>query len=165
MRSKTIGMLVIGLSVLVGLFVLSYTRDTKEQEDTSCFKSECAGVYSSLNTAHLGLGVLIALLSLGVYLVFFSRGEQALLDYIEHEKSTLNHEDKLKIVHMMLDENEQKVFDAIRGHEGITQQMIRIKTSLSRSTVSEILSGFEKKHLISRVDKGKTYSVFLTKDI
>jgi uncharacterized membrane protein len=86
------------------------------------------------------------------------------LDYIENKKSTLDHDEKLKIVHMMLDENEQKVFDAIRDQEGITQQMIRIRTNLSKSTVSEILSTFEKKHLISRVDKGKTYSVFLTKD-
>jgi uncharacterized membrane protein len=164
MRSKTIGLLVIGFSVLVGLFVLSYTRDTERQEETGCFKQECAGVYSTFNTAHLGLGLLIALLSLGVYLVFFSRGEQALLDYIENKKSTLDHDEKLKIVHMMLDENEQKVFDAIRDQEGITQQMIRIRTNLSKSTVSEILSTFEKKHLISRVDKGKTYSVFLTKD-
>lgn len=166
MQNKKVGFVIIALTVLVSLLLLTYISKTKDAgEQTGCVKSECSGFLATLSSANIGLGLLFGLLSLGIYLVFFSRGEQALLDYIEKEKVNINRDEKLRIIGMLLDSNEKKVFDAIRENDGITQQMIRIKTNLSKSTVSEILSTFEKKNLISKVNKGKTYSVFLTESI
>ena len=166
MQNKKVGLVIIVLTVLVSLFLLSYIGKTKDTgQQSGCMKTECSGFLMTLSSANVGLGLLFGLLSLGVYLVFFSRGEQALLDYIEKERTHIGREEKLRIIGLLLDPNEKKVFDAIREHEGITQQMIRIKTNLSKSTVSEILSTFEKKHLINKVNKGKTYSVFLTETV
>lgn len=166
MQNTKVGLVIISLSILIGLFLLSYIDDTKQTgEQEGCVQNECAGFLATMSSAHIGLGLLFGLLSLGLYLVFFSKGERALLEYIEQEKAHLGTDEKLRLVGMLLDPNEKIVFDAIREHEGITQQMIRIKTNLSKSTVSEILSAFEKKQLINRVAKGKTYSIFLTKSI
>ncbi|MEK6840316.1 MAG: MarR family transcriptional regulator [Nanoarchaeota archaeon] len=166
MQNTKIGLIIIGLSILIGLFLVNYIDDTRQAgEQEGCAKSECAGFLATMSGANIGLGLLFGLLSLGAYMVFFSKGERALLEYIEKEKAHLGSDEKLRIVGMLLDPNEKMVFDTIREHEGITQQMIRIKTNLSKSTVSEILSAFERKQLISRVVKGKTYSIFLTKSI
>ena len=166
MQNTKIGLIIIGLSIFVGLFLLSYIDDTRDTgREEGCVQSECAGFLATFSSAHIGLGLLFGLLSLGVYLVFFSKGERALLEYIEREKTHLGTEEKLRIISMLLDQNEKRVFDTILEHEGITQYMIRVKTNLSKSTVSEILSSFEKKNLINRIAKGKTYSIFLTKDI
>ncbi len=166
MQNKKIGTLIIVLTIVSGLFLLSYLEKTKSTgKDSGCIKSECSGVFAIMNSANIGLGLLFGLLSLGIYLVFFSKGEQALLEYIEREKASLGKEEKLRVIAMLLDPNEKKVFDVIRENEGITQHMIRIKTDLSKATVSEVLSAFEKKNIINKVSKGKTYSVFLTENI
>jgi len=166
MQNKKIGFVIIALTVLVSLFLLSYIGKTRDNEEQSgCAKTECSGFLMTLSSANIGLGLLFGLLSLGIYLVFFSRGEQALLDYIEKERTNIGREEKLRIIGLLLNQNEKIVFDAILENEGITQQMIRIKTNLSKSTVSEILSTFEKKHLVNRVNKGKTYAIFLTETI
>lgn len=166
MQNTKIGLIIIALSILVGLFLLNHIDDTKQTgQREGCVRTECAGFLATMTGANIGLGLLFGLLSLGIYLVFFSKGERALLEYVEKEKAHMGTDEKLRIISLLLDPNEKKVFDTIHEHEGITQQMIRIKTNLSKSTVSEILSSFEKKQLINRVAKGKTYSVFLTKDI
>ena len=45
--------------------------------------------------------------------------------------------------------------------EGILQNALRIKTALSKATVSQILADFEKKNIIAKEPKGKTYAVYL----
>lgn len=167
MDNKKIGLTIIVLSIIL-FFILSSFMGGVENRATqaSCYENkECKSLGTALNYSHLGVGIMFALFSLGVYLIFFSRNEQALLDKLEKEKDNFVREDKLKIIAMMLDKNEQKVFDVIKEQEGITQNMIRFKTDLSKGSVSQILSNFEKKNLVKREPNGKTYSVYLIKDI
>ena len=63
-----------------------------------------------------------------------------------------------------MDDNERKVLKAIKEQEGITQSTLKFRTDLSKAKVSQILTDFEKKHLIKRESKGKTYSVYLTEN-
>ena len=62
-----------------------------------------------------------------------------------------------------LDENEKKILKAIHEQYGIEQNTLVLRTDLSKSKVSLVLSDFEKKNLIKRVKKGKTYQIFLKK--
>ena len=94
-------------------------------------------------------------------MLIFGRTEERLLQQLEQQKQQLSREDKLKIVALLLSENEKKIFNLILEHEGITQNTLRIKTDLSKATVSQILADFEKKNIIKKESKGKTYAVFL----
>ena len=167
MDKYKIGVTVLVISLILGMVVLNLIGTTKQSADNDgCFKDKKCGVLAStLNASHLAIGLLSALFALGVYLIVFARSEHSLLKKLEKEQHNLAREDKLMIIKMVLDGGEQKVFDAVLAQDGITQQTLRYRTDLSKSKISEILSGFEKKKLIFPEKKGKTYSIHLMADI
>ena len=168
MRITTkIGVIVVVIAALFGGVLFNLIGTTKQEAATSeCYqKKECAQAASALNATNIGIGLLFGLFFLGLYLIIFAHGEPALFRHLEREKSYLKAEEKLKIIHMLLDENERKVFDAITHEDGVSQQMLRYRTDLSKSMISEILSRFERRDLITRVPAGKTYSIFVKRPI
>ena len=68
---------------------------------------------------------------------------------------------KFELILKAMDENEKNMLKAIKEQEGITQSTLRYRADLSKAKVSQILTGFEKKNLVRRTAKGKTYSVHL----
>lgn len=166
-NTQKVGIVVVVLAVLFGIVLLNLIGKTKQQaQGAECYqKRECGTFAATLNSTNIGVGLLFGLFFLGAYLLLFSRSEQELLKHLEREKKHLQHEEKLTIIRMLLDTQEQSVLDTIRQEEGITQQMLRYRTALSKAMVSNILSRFEKKDLIMRVPKGKTYAVYLKRAI
>ena len=166
MQNKKIGVVVIILAVLIGAVLLNlFSNANVKNEEASCIKNkECQTISNALNLSNLGIGFLFGLFFLGLYLIVFDRSDVA-IKQLDYQKDKLEREDKLRIINMMLTPNEKSVFNAILEQDGITQQTLRIRTNLSKSTVSEILSDFEKKNMVKRVSKGKTYSVHLTNSI
>ena len=73
-------------------------------------------------------------------------------------------EDKFELMLKAMDDNEKKVLKAIKEQSGITQSTLKYRTDLSKAKVSQILTDFEKKHLIKREEKGKTYAVYLAEN-
>lgn len=167
MDNKKLGVIVLVLGLLIGLVLLNYISNTKTTtKEAGCYQNtECEQQAIILNMSHLGIGIIFAILSLGFYLIFFNKPEYALFKKIEEEKDRMLREDKLKIISLLLDKNEQKVLEEIRRQEGITQSTLKFKTDLSKSKLSSILKEFENKNLIRREAKGKTYSVYLTEDL
>jgi len=166
MQNRKLGVVIIVLTVLVGGVLLNLLSNTNaKSEEASCIQNkECQTISSAIGISNLGIGFLFGLLFLGLYLIVFDRSDVA-IKQLDYQKDNLKKEEKLKIINMMLTQNEKSVFNAIMEQEGITQQTLRIRTNLSKSTVSEILSDFEKKNMIKRVSKGKTYSIYLTSNI
>ena len=78
--------------------------------------------------------------------------------------TTYQENDKFSLLLRPLDDSQKKVLMAIKEQEGITQSTLRFRTDLSKSKVSQILTDFEKKNLVERKAKGKTYSVFLAEN-
>ncbi len=167
MNSKVIGLTLLALSLLLFVFLFSFIQrvETNVVEQSCYTTDECKQLGATLSYSHLVVGMLFSIFSLGLYLVFFTRSEQALLEKLDREKNNLVREDKLKIVAMMLDPNEQKVFHALEEREGITQHLLQLKTNLSKATISQILSQFERRRLVKREPEGKTYRVYLLQEI
>ena len=163
MDKRKIGGTILVLSLLLGFAVVFLINDSQQSgTEKGCFQNqECSIITATLTTSHLGIGLLFAFFSLGIYLIFFGRTEEALLRQLQEQKEHLTREDKLKIISLLLSDNERKVFETILQQEGITQNTLRIKTDLSKAAVSQILADFEKKQLIKREAKGKTYAIYL----
>ena len=60
-----------------------------------------------------------------------------------------------------LTKEEQEVMKLAKEEEGITQAMMRIKTNMSKTKLSFVLSDLEKKELIKKEIAGKTNKIYL----
>ena len=165
MDNKKIGYTLLGLSVAIGAILTSFISNTQSKYAAMCSPSpECSALTTTLNLSHLAIGILAALLSLGIYLIFFNKSEEAILKRLEDENTSILKDEKFNILTKALNQHETKVLSIVKEQPGITQNTLRLKADLSKSLVSQILSSLEKTNIIKREVKGKTYSIFLTED-
>ena len=163
MENKKLGIIILAISIATGVLAFSFMGLLNAQTTSlQCYPTkECQRVESLMGLSHVAVGLISFIGALGFYLLFFSTSEEAILRRLEEEKNMKIEGDKFELVLKGLDENEKKVIKAIKEQDGITQTTLRYRTDLSKSKVSQILTDFEKKHLINREAKGKTYSVYL----
>lgn len=167
MENKKLGSILLLLGLAMAGVILTYNLNLqRDYAQHFCAPTmQCQEVGSLLSITNFAFGLVFAVLSLGFYLLFFNKGEEAILRRLEEEKTRKLLEDKYNIIVKILDENEKRVLDAVREQEGIGQNTLRLRTGLSKAKVSQVLSDFEKKNLIRREAKGKTYAVYLTEAI
>lgn len=105
--------------------------------------------------------MLAAILSLGLYLIFFEKSQKAIISTLEKQKQIQSEDEKFNILLKGLSEEEQKIIKAVKEQDGITQQTLRLRVDMHKSKLSILLSNLEKKGLIKRIDEGKTNKVYL----
>ena len=163
MENKKLGFVILSISVASAVVSLAFMGVLGRQTSSlQCYPTtECQRVESLLGLSHVAVGLISFIGALGVYLLFFSTSEEAILRRLEQEKNMKIESDKFDLVLKAMDENEKKVLKAIKEQDGITQSTLKFRTDLSKSKVSQILTDFEKKSLVKREVQGKTYSVHL----
>lgn len=163
MENKKLGMVILSISAAAAVLAFSFMGILGKQTTAlQCYPTnECSRVESLMGLSHIAVGLISFIAALGVYLLFFSTSEEAILRRLEEEKNMRIDQDKFELILKAMDENEQKVLKAIKEQDGITQSTLKFRTDLSKSKVSQILTDFEKKRLITRELKGKTYAVYL----
>ncbi len=161
--NKKIGVILIFVSfLLVGIFYSLVSTTYNKAEQLGCFGDPvCGEIDMSINIIHFAFGIIGFVLALGVYLIFFYSGEEAILRRLEEEKNKRIEEDTFAILSKAMDEYEKKIFEAIREQDGISQNTLVLRTGFSKSKVSEVLKDFEKKNLVRREKSGKINHVFL----
>ena len=163
MENKKLGMVILSISAAAAVLSFGFMGILGRQTTAlQCYPTnECQRVESLIGLSHIAVGLISFIGALGIYLLFFSTSEEAILRRLEEEKNMKIDHDKFGLIMKAMDDNEQKVLKAIKEQEGITQSTLKFRTDLSKAKVSQILTSFEKKHLIKRELKGKTYSVHL----
>ena len=166
MENKKLGFVILSISVIASILAFGFMEVLGSQTSSlKCYPTnECQRVESLLGLSHIAVGLISFIGALGVYLLFFSTSEEAILRRLEEEKNMKIDQSKFELILKALDENEKKVLKAIKEQEGITQSTLKFRTDLSKAKISQILTGFEKKHLIKREEKGKTYAVYLAEN-
>ena len=166
MENKKLGFVILSISVVASIVAFGFMGVLGRQTSAlQCYPTtECQRVESLMGLSHIAVGLISFIGALGVYLLFFSTSEEAILKRLEEEKNMKIDQDKFELVLKAMDDNEKKVLKAIKEQEGITQSTLKFRTDLSKAKVSQILTDFEKKHLIKREEKGKTYAVYLTEN-
>lgn len=166
MENKKLGFVILSISIVASVLAFGFMGILGKQTTAlQCYPtSECQRVSSLLGLSHVAVGLISFIGALGIYLLFFSTSEEAILKRLEEEKNMKIEENKFDLVLKAMDENERKVLKAIKEQEGITQSTLKFRTDLSKAKVSQILTDFEKKHLVKREAKGKTYAVYIAEN-
>ncbi len=163
MDNKKLGFIILSFSMLAALLAFGFMGSLNSRTGyLQCYPTqECQMVQSLTNLSHIAVGLISFIAALGIYLLFFSVSEQAVLDRLEEEKNLKIEQEKFELMLKSMDDSEKTVLRAVREQQGITQLSLRYKTDLSKAKLSQILTSFEEKNLIKRESQGKTYSVHL----
>ena len=73
--------------------------------------------------------------------------------------------DEYSIIRKALSEDEKRILDEIKKTGEITQDSLRFRLNWSKAKVSTILTNLDRKNLIQRERTGKTYKVYLQKQL
>ena len=166
MENKKLGFVILSISVVASIVAFGFMGVLGRQTSAlQCYPTtECQRVESLMGLSHIAVGLISFIGALGVYLLFFSTSEEAILKRLEEDKHMKIEQGKFELILKAMDDSEKRVLKAIKEQEGITQSTLKYRTDLSKAKVSQILTDFEKKHLIKRETKGKTYAVYLTEN-
>ncbi len=174
MNNRKIGGTLLVLGIVLFSILLGYSYKLNQQSAMAgCNPSaSCMNVSSLLSITNIFIGIIFSLISLGFYLIFFSKGEEVLLKkleennkHISREQRELTKEQKFTIMSRALTSEEQQLMKIIREQEGITQATLRIKTDFSKTKLSFVLADLEKKGLIKKELSGKTNKLYIKEGI
>ena len=118
-------------------------RLSSTSKELNCFPTEeCSYIESSFSISNGAIGIISFILSLGVYLLLFSKSEEVILERLEQEKKSNLGKEKFDVLLRAMDENEQKVMKAIKD-----QDVVKLK-DLSNQTIHDA-SVLQERHAIS----------------
>ncbi len=164
MRAKKAGVALLGLSAgLGGLFIYYLSKVQTNQMALGCAPAtpDCLAIQSQLSVTHFIVGLLSAVFSLGLYMLLFSR-EDKMLEQWKEDKTAQNENERFQLLLRGLDPLEQKIMHAVHAEPGVEQNTLRLKTDLSKAKISQVLTTFERRGLVKREARGKTYAVYGT---
>jgi uncharacterized membrane protein len=162
MDNKRLGLIIIGLSVVFSLFLWGFNSQLSEVKADSCaYPETCDATHEPPFLTHGGIAVVVAMLSLGSYLLFFEKSHEALIKKLKEDTSIKSRDERFNLILMGLNNDEKRVLTAIKEQDGITQHTLRIRTNLHKSKLSIIVGILEDKSLIKKEKKGKTNQLFL----
>lgn len=163
MENRKIGIVVllVGFVLLIAFLVVIRSLN-QEIQALGCYQDPgCKKVETSLSIVHFAFGGFGFLFALGFYLLFFSRGEEAIVRRLEEDTKKKLQEDTFSILSKGLDSFEKNALQIIRGEEGITQNTLRLRVDMSKAKLSQVLTNLEKKGLIRREQQKKTLALYL----
>jgi len=177
MKKKNIGIILIVLSIffLISTITIYLEMETfyKNQIINStagaCFDSNGSCIHENpLDWLFTIIYIVISLkFFLGIFLIFLENKELFIAEKLHLTSENLK---KIKEINTNektfeaflkgFNEDEKNILKEIKKQDGIWQSTLRIKTGLTKSTLSIILTQFEKKGYISKVKKGKTFEIY-----
>ncbi|MAG20466.1 hypothetical protein CL618_03475 [archaeon] len=152
MNNRNVGLLIVGISVLVGFIIYIFNKTLKEIVGETCTHGPSCPMYGTISfQTSISIGIMVFIILIGLYLVFFGDRKKE----VKIEKK--DYRDIMKD----FDEDYKKVFDEIVKEESIFQSELVERTELNKVKVTRILDKLEGKGLIERKRRGMTNVVIL----
>ena len=163
MENKKLGIVVLAVTGTLLAMTLGLMRGfNRDLTALGCFQNpSCQPLAQSLSLTHFAFGAFGFLLALGFYLIFFSRGEEAIVRRLESDTTRKLDEEKFSILLKGLDDYEKKVVSAVKEQNGITQNTLRLRVDMSKAKLSQVLGNLERKGLVLREPENKTLAIYL----
>jgi len=168
MDNKKLGIALVVFCIAIAIIFFGFRYQIQKINKASCAcesmeqGSVCPAEQSNTGIIdYISIALIFSMFALGVYLIFFEKGQKEIIKTLENHRKIQTEEEKFELMTKAMDDYEKKVLGIIREQNGITQSTLRYKVDISKSKLSSILSDFEKKGLVKRVPKGKTMEIFL----
>ena len=173
MQNKTINKRNLGILLLIVSLIFSFSLilfyvqinkviiELTKLNAGNCFIDGVCTEKQSLFPIFFGLFAVLINLLIGGYLIFINKSEDKVKDYIENNNKFKEDEKKFEFLLKGLDEYEKKVIIAVKEQDGISQSTLRIRTDMSKSKLSMVLSNLEKKNLIKKIENGKFNKIYI----
>jgi uncharacterized membrane protein len=161
MDNKKLGLIIIGLTILFGLFLWEFNNKLNELEVDSCVCADTCKEHEPSYLSQGSIALIFSTLSLGIYLLFFEKSHDKLIKKLKEDASIKSKNEKFDFILLGLSEDEKKVLTAIKEQDGITQHTLGLRTNLHKSKLSILVGLLEDKSLIKKEKKGKTNQLFL----
>lgn len=164
MVSKQVGYILIGLSLLTGIILISLMSSyQQEAQQLGCYTNQqCETLDTQLGLTHFVAGVLAFILSLGTYITFFHASDEEVKQRLSNAQQTLSDDEKYEWMTRLLGEADKALLDLIKEHGAVKQARLHHLTDYSKSKVSEAISYFDEKNLISKEKMGRTNKITYT---
>jgi hypothetical protein len=169
MKNRQVGYLVIGISLLMGFLIWLFNNAlTKIVNENCSHGAECAMWGSIRFQTNVGLGILVFVLLVGLYLVFFAKDEPAIREI--HKVKVIKEQFKPKKITKenyekilgTLEHDERVILEQIIASNGsVFQSQLVEETKFTKVKITRILDRLEGKGVIERKRRGMTNIVLL----
>lgn len=175
LKRKILGTIVIGISIifLVSLVIFKIQIDTLTDQlmietGGTCIKdNKCLHEQSDF-PMYIGIAIIFVTLALGIYLIAFEKSreyiesmQRELVSSLKENKKKQDKNERFEFLLKALNDEEKKIMKAVKEQDGIEQSTLRIRTDLSKTKLSVILTELEKKNLVKKVAEGKKNKIYL----
>lgn len=151
MQNKTVGLLIIGITVLIGFIIFIFNQALAGIVQESCAHGPACPMWGTIEVQTIiGIGIMIFILTIGLYLIFF--GDKGI------KKKKIDYTLVLK----EMKEDERAVFEPIIKSGGLMfQSEIVKKTNYGKVKVSRILDRLENRGILERKRKGMSNLIMI----
>ena len=163
MKNKSVGFLIIGLAIVIGLIVFLFNNALTTIVDTSCSHGTSCPMYGTIHTqTYIAIALIAIIVIIGLVLLFSKEEKQIVIKKVK-EKSLDNQKLKEKEQNLkLLDAEEKKVYQLLIDNKGtIFQGELVDKSGFDKVKVTRILDKLEGRQLIQRMRRGMTNVVLL----
>ncbi|MEM3364055.1 MAG: MarR family transcriptional regulator [Candidatus Micrarchaeia archaeon] len=157
MDNRTIGYLIVFISILIGYIVYSFNTALTDIVNQSCTHGPTCPMWDTIEfQTNIGLGIMVVIILIGLYLIFFSDKKKA-----EFNVAAPNKQEDL---YSRLSGEEKEIIKLIiKSNGAIYQSELVDKTGFGKVRISRLLDKLEGKGLIERRRRGMTNMILLRK--
>jgi len=171
MRNRYVGIIVVGISLLIGFLVWLFNKSLSDIVNDSCSHGPTCPMWGSIRfETNVGLGLMVFVILVGLYLVFFAKDDPQIVKEVHREVKIVKEQvksKKLDKAHFQkvldtLDPEARLVLEKVIENNGsIFQSQLAQDLNLTKVKITRILDRLEGKGHIERKRRGMTNVVIL----
>jgi len=171
MRNRYVGMIVVGISLLIGFLVWLFNKSLSDIVNDSCSHGPACPMWGSIRfETNVGLGLMIFIVLVGLYLIVFAKDDPQIIKEVHREVKIVKEQVKSKKIDKAhyrkilsdLEPEERRIMELIIVNDGsIFQSQLVKDLGLTKVKITRILDRLEGKGFLERKRRGMTNVVIL----
>ena len=160
MRNRSVGFLIVGISLLIGFIIFAFNRAMTEIVSTSCSHGSSCPMWGTIEfQTKVSAAIMLAVIGVGIYLIIFGKEEKRQVAHLQAKEIS---KDSYKEIMEGLTDDQKVVLEKIIDDKGtIFQSELVEKTKFTKVKVTRILDKLEGRGIIERKRRGMTNVVIL----